>query len=107
MATVSMSMAAKLSDLDDQKTGANIHTEGHTLTPGSGWHGPEEMPPIHHPSPWQGNQHMITTGTQYCLDIHVISTEDGGTTPPPPHASQAPVVEDMVWDGNSDRSSSD
>ena len=41
-ATVSVSMATKSSDLDDQKTGANIHTEGHTLTPPNGWHGPEE-----------------------------------------------------------------
>ena len=38
---------------------------------------------------------------QYCLEIQVISTEDGGTTPPPPHACQVPVVEDMVWDGKS------
>ena len=36
MATVSMSIVTKLSDLDDQKTGANIHTEGHALTPPSG-----------------------------------------------------------------------
>ena len=52
-----MSMAAKSSDLDDQKTGVNIQTEGHTLTPPSSQHGPEETetlvapPPIHHHSP--------------------------------------------------------
>ena len=34
--------------------------------------------------------------TQYCLEIQVISTEDGGTTPPPPHVWQVPVVEDML-----------
>ena len=34
--------------------------------------------------------------TQYCLEIQVISTKDGGTTPPPPHAWQAPVIEDML-----------
>ena len=39
--------------------------------------------------------------TWYCLEIQVISTEDGGTTPPPLHALQAPVVEDMLWDGKS------
>ena len=39
--------------------------------------------------------------TQYCLEIQVISTKDGGITPPPPHTWQAPVVEDMVWDGKS------
>ena len=43
MATVSMSMAGKLSDLDDQKTGAYIHTKGLTLTPPSDQHGPEEI----------------------------------------------------------------
>ena len=32
MATVFMSMATRLSDLDDQKPGINIQTEGHTLT---------------------------------------------------------------------------
>ena len=38
--------------------------------------------------------------SQYCLEIQVISTEDGGTTPPPPpHAWQVPVVEDMLQDG--------
>ena len=35
--------------------------------------------------------------TLYCLEIQVASTE-GGTTPPPPHAWQAPVVEDMFQD---------
>ena len=39
--------------------------------------------------------------TWYCLEIQVISIKEGGTTPPPPHVWQAPVVEDMVWGGNS------
>ena len=42
MATASMSMAARSSDLDDQKSGVNVQTEGHTLTPPSSQHGPEE-----------------------------------------------------------------
>ena len=37
-----MSMAARSSDLDDQKPGVNIQTEGHTLTPPGGWNGPED-----------------------------------------------------------------
>ena len=67
-ATVSMSMTTKTSDLYDQKTGVNIQTEGHTLTPPSGWNGPEETkvfgstPPIYHPSPQPGNQHLTTLG---------------------------------------------
>ena len=39
--------------------------------------------------------------TQYCLEIQVTSTKDGGTKPPPPHALQSPVVEDMIWNGKS------
>ena len=40
--------------------------------------------------------------TQYCLEIQVILTENGGTTPSlSPHAWQTPVVEDMLQDGKS------
>ena len=39
--------------------------------------------------------------TQYCLEIQVILTEDGGATPLPPHAWQVPVVEDMFQDSKS------
>ena len=42
MAAVSESMAAKLSNLDYQKSGVNIQTESHTLTPSSSQNGPEE-----------------------------------------------------------------
>ena len=35
----------------------------------------------------------------YCLEIQVTSTEDERMTPPPPHAWQVPIVEDMVQDG--------
>ena len=102
-----MSIAAKLSDIDDQKIGANIHPEGHTLTPPSGQHGPEETEafgsiPSHSPSQSLGRKPTPDhPGTQYCLEIQVLSNEDGGTTPPPPHTWQAPVVEDMVQDGKS------
>ena len=40
-------------------------------------------------------------GTQYCLEIQMVSTEDGETTPPPPHAWEAPVIQDMLQDGKS------
>ena len=36
-----MSMAARSSDLDDQKSGVVIQTKGHTLTPLSGQNGPD------------------------------------------------------------------
>ena len=100
-------MATRSSDLDDQKSTVNIQTEGHTLTPPRSWNGPEEMEafgsaPSHSPS--QSPVRKPTAkcpGTWYCLEIQVISTEDGGTTPPPLHAWQALVVEDMVQDGTS------
>ena len=39
--------------------------------------------------------------TQYCLEIQVLLTKDMATTPPPQHAWQAPVVEDMLQDSKS------
>ena len=39
--------------------------------------------------------------TQYCLEIQVTLTKDGEIAPPPSHAWQAPVVEDMLWHGKS------
>ena len=102
-----MSMAFKSSNLDDQMTGVNILNEAHILTPPSSQHGPEEtealgFAPSHSPS-WLPARKPTPDhpGTWYCLEIQVISTEDGGTTPPTPHAWQVPVVEDMVWDGKS------
>ena len=100
-------MTTKLSNIDNQKTGANIQTEGHTLIPPNAQNGPEEIEafgstPTHSPS--QSPVRKPTPdcpGMWYCLEIQVISTEDGGTTPPPPHAWQIPVVEDMVGDGKS------
>ena len=38
-------------------------------------------------------------GTQYCLEIQVISTKDNKAIPPTSHAWQAPIMEDMVWEG--------
>ena len=49
-----MSMATKSSDLEDQTSGANLQTEGHTPMPLRGQKEPEEMgalgsaPPTHH-----------------------------------------------------------
>ena len=108
MATVFMSMAARLSDLDDQKPGINIQTEGHTLTPPSGQIGPEDpeafgSAPSHSPS-WSLARKPTPDWpeTQYYLEIQVTSTKDGGVTPPPPHAWKVPIMEDMP-----DRSHSD
>ena len=65
MATVSVSMATRSSDLDDQKSGVHIQTKGHTLTPPSQVagmilkrQGHLVAPPINHPSLLWGNQHL-------------------------------------------------
>ena len=107
MSTVSMSMASRSSDLHEQKSRVNIQTEGHILTPPSSQNGCEETEafgsiPSH--SPFQSLVRKPTPdhpGTQYCLEVQVISTKDGGTTPPYPHTWQVPVEKDMVWDGKS------
>ena len=65
--------------------------EGHTLTPPNGQVGPEEMEassraPSHSPSQSPANRQMPDQPeTQYCLEIQVNPTKDGGATPPPPH----------------------
>ena len=102
-ATVFVSMAARLSSLDDQKCGTNIQEEGHTLTPTSDWNGPEDpeafgSAPSQSPSQSVGRKPNCHE-TQYCLEIQVISTKDERAVPPPSHAWQVPIVDDMVQDG--------
>ena len=105
--TVFMSMATRSSNLDNQKPGVNIQTEGHTLTPPSSQNGPEDPEAFGSTpssSPSQSPARKPTPDwpeTWYCLEIQATSTEDGGVMPPPWHTWQAPVVEDMVWDGKS------
>ena len=91
-------MATWSSDLDNQKSGATVWMEGHTLTPPNGWDGPEETEassrtPLHSPSQSQVRRQMPDhLETWYCLEIQVNPTEDWGVTLPPPHAWQVPVV---------------
>ena len=81
--------------------------KGNTITPPNSWNGPKEMETSGSTlscSPSQSlarRQRPDHPGTWYYLEIQVILTEDRGTTPPPPHAWQAPVMEDMLWDGKS------
>ena len=79
----------------------------HTLTLPSGQNGPEDQEafgstPSHSPS--QSLARIPTPDspeTWYCLEIQVISTEDGGVTLPPPDMWQVPIIKDMVWDDTS------
>ena len=99
-------MATWSSDLDDLKFGVIIQTEGHTFTPHS-CNGPKEMEvfgstPSHSPSQSLARKQTPDhPETWYCLKIQATSTKDRGTIPPPTHVWQAPVVEDMLWDGKS------
>ena len=102
MATVFASMASRLSDIDDQKPGINIQADSHTLAPPSSQNGPEDpgafgSAPSHSPSKSLARKPTPDQPeTQYCLEIQVTSTKDGGVTPPPPHVWQAPIMEAIV-----------
>ena len=100
-------MATKSSNLDNLKSGVTIQREGHSLTPPSGQKDPEETvasesAPSCSPS-WSLVRKLAPDccKTQYCLEIQVISTEEGGATPPLSHAWQMQVVKDMIHDGRS------
>ena len=105
MATVFVSMATRSSDLDDQKSGLNIQTEGYTLTPPSGWNSPEDPEAFGSAPSWSPSQSLARKPTpdwpetKYCLEIRVTSTKDERATSPPSHTWQVPIVEDMVQDG--------
>ena len=97
-----MAIATSSSDLDDQKSGVTIQTEGYTLTPPSiqnGLEDPEAFGSTPSCSPSQYLARKLTPDwpeTQYCLEIQVTYSKHGRVTPPPPNAWQAQVMEDMV-----------
>ena len=105
MTIVFMSMVARLSDLDQLNPEVRIQTEAHTLTPHSGQNGPEDpdafgSAPSHSPSQSPTRKPKSAwLETWYCLEIHVVSTEDEKAIPPPSHTLQAPIVEDMIQEG--------
>ena len=97
-------MAAKLSNLVDEMSGANLWMEGHADGPPQiakdlqesaasdsspshllSW-SPARRPPSSHPN------------MRYCLEIHVTLTEELGAVSPPFHSWMAPLVEDMLHD---------
>ena len=77
-----MSMAAKLSDLVDETSGANLQMKGHEDVPAQSakdlWE-PEasDSPPSCSPS-WYPAQRLSSghPNMKYCLDIHVTLTEE-------------------------------
>ena len=102
MTTVLVSMATRLSDLDDSEPEIKIQTEGHSLTLTNGQENPEAFGsvPSHSPS-WSLARKPTPDQpeTQYCLEIQVVSTKDNKVIPLPSHAWQVLIMEDMVHEG--------
>ena len=86
MATVFMSMATRLSNLDEHKPGTNIQEEGPTLTPPSGQNGPEDPEAFGSTPSWSPARKPDCPETWFCLEIQVVSTENERAAPPPSHA---------------------
>ena len=97
-----MSMVAKLSDLGDEMSGANLQMEGHEDVPAQSakdlWE-PEasDSPPSHSPS-WSLAWRPLSShpNTKYCLDMHVTLMEELGAISLPSHSWTAFLVEDML-----------
>ena len=97
-----MSMATRSSNLEDQRSGANLQTEGHVGMETQCQKYPEEMgemssSPSCLPS-WSPARGPLpnSPNTRYCLGIQVTLTEDTGAVSPLSHAWTSPLVEDML-----------
>ena len=97
-----MSMAAKLSDLVDKTSGANLEVDGHAEVPTQSakdlWEPEEEdSSPSHLPS-WSPAWRPPSScpNMKYCLEIQVALIEELGAIAPPSHSWMASLVEDML-----------
>ena len=98
-----MSMAAKLSDLVDKTSGANLQVDGHAEVPTQGAKDPWE-PEEENSSPsclpsWSPARRSLSgcPHMKYCLEIQVTLMEELGAIPPPSHSWMAPLVEDILY----------
>ena len=97
-----MPMAAKLSDLVDKTSGANLQADGHVEVPTQSlkdlWEPEEEDSSPSHSLSWSPAQRLPSghLNTKYCLEIQVRLTEELGAIPLPSHFWMAPLVEDML-----------
>ena len=107
MATVSESMATKLSDLDDQKPGFNIQlmaTPSHYPVAGMALKRQRHLVAPHHVdlcSLWWGNQNLTTLRLGIAWKYRWSLPKMGEWHHHSPHTWQMPVVEDIVQDGKS------
>ena len=72
MATVSMSMATRSSNRDDQKSGVNVQTEGHSLKPPSGQNGPEETEAFGSTPSCSPSQFLVRRQTSDPLGLSIV-----------------------------------
>ena len=99
-----MSMAAKLSDLGNRTSRANLQIEGHADMPSQSAKDLQESEaldssPSHLPS-WSPARRLPSShpNTRHCLEIQVTLMEELGAVPPPSHSWMAPLVQDMLYD---------
>ena len=97
-----MSMAAKLSNLVDKMSEANLQVDGQAEKPAQGaadlWETEEEdSSPLCSPM-WSPTQRLLLghPNMKHCLEIQVTLTDKMGDVPPSSHAWMAPLVEDML-----------
>ena len=95
-ATNFMSIAAKLSDLVDKTSGANLQMEGHADVPSQSAKDLWELEalgssPSYLPS-WSLARRLLSScpNTKHCLEINVTLTEELGAVPPSSHSWMAP-----------------
>ena len=95
-------MAAKLSDLVDEMSGANLQMEGHTDVPSQSAKDLQEPEALDsspsHLLTWSPVWRLLPScpNMKYCLEICVTLTEELGAVPLPSHSWMAPLVEDML-----------
>ena len=96
-----MSMAAKLSNLVDEMSGANLWMEDHADMPPQSAKESEasDSSPSYLPS-WSLAKRLLSScpNTKHCLETCVTLTEELGAVPPPSHSLMAPLKEDMLHD---------
>ena len=97
-----MSMAAELSDLAEETSGASLQVDGQMEEPTQGakdlWESEEDDSSPSHLLLWSPawRPQSDCPNTKYCLEIQVTLTEELGAIPPPSHSWMVPLVEDML-----------
>ena len=95
-------MAAKVSNLGDKMSEANLQADGQAEKPAHGaadrWETEEEDSSPHNLPMWSPVQRppLGHLNMKHFLEIQVTLTDELGDVPPPSHAWMAPVVEDIL-----------